>query len=212
MKEQGLLDACWHWPVLDEIRVGTPFKYLPTGEAWIYNLLDRAVSNDVYLLNAPADKADGTFFRNAAFVGSNEAYIVTASFNTNRTVQTGNWVDVVLPKAVFDLPGSVTVEQLHFDDQFSVHNKIRTDLAAAGNLKSVYADHPYTLGMVSEMAVDKVAGWQMVTNGWSSYQSAAYATLNFGSFDAANYSETETDQTFRVWLRSTAVRVLKITY
>ncbi len=212
MKEQGLVDGVWHWQVLDEVRAGSPWKYLPTGEAWAYNLMDRMVGKSVYLLNAPADKSDGTFFRNIAAVGTNETYLVTASFNTNRTTQTGNWVDVVLPKAVFDLPDGFTVEQLHFDDQFAVHNFIRNDLAAAANLAPVYADHPYTLGTVDQMAIDKYSARQMVANNWSAYQSRVYSSLDFAGFDSANYSENTTEQTFRIWVRSTAVRVLKITH
>jgi hypothetical protein len=212
MKEQGLLDGCWHWQVLDEIRAGSPYKYLPIGEGWMYNILDRAISKDVYLLDVPAQKSDGTFFCSTAAVGTNETYIITASFNTNRTIRTGNWVDIVIPKAIKDFPSGVTVEQLHYDDEFSVHQKIRDDLATATNLTAVYADHPYTLGTVDQMAINKTTGWKMVTNNWSSYQNTMYNSLNFGTFDMANYSEDATNQVFHVWLRSTAVGVVRIKY
>ena len=89
---------------------------------------------------------------------------------------------------------------------------IRSDLAANGNLSADYADHPYTFGAVSQMAISNYSAYQMITNNWNRYQAATYGELNFSDFDTANYSEDGTNQTFRLWLRKTAMQVIRISY
>ncbi len=213
MKNANLLDDCWHWSVLDEIRRGSPWSYLPTGLGWLYNVLDRTIGKELYLLDVPDAQDDRTFFRSLAAVGTNEVFIITSSFNTNRLLQTGNIVEISLPKEILDLPDGALMDQLHFDDERSIHNIIRADLEAADNLTPVYKDHPYTLGTVAQMAVDRYAGWNMVVGNMSRYERIVQDSLTFDSFDkGTDYSETATNQTFRIWLRNTAVHVLRIRY
>ena len=213
MKEANLLDACWHWGVLDEIRRGSPWSYLPVGHGWLYNVLDRTIGKELYLLNVPDEQNDKTFFKCLAAVGTNETFIITASFSTNRLLHAGNVLQISLPKEIQDLPEGAVIDQLHFDDEGSVHNAIRQDLDAAGNLAADYKDHPYTLGIVMDMAIDRYAGWDLVLANMSRYHGIVRDSLTFDSFDKkTDYSETATNQIFRIWLHNTAVHVLRIRY
>ncbi|MFA7369500.1 MAG: hypothetical protein WC334_07640 [Kiritimatiellales bacterium] len=212
MQERGLLDASWHWSSLDRCNLPSGDLYLMTGEGWLYNLFDHLQNKNLYILNAPAGEPDGTFFNSMAAVDDHEIYLVTSSFNTNRTLQETNRVDISLPRAIKEIPPGAVIDQLLFDDEGSVHNKIREDLAADGNLLTVYADHPYTLGRVQEMATNRTAGWKMVETNWNRYEAATRDTLTFKNFDMADYSKTETDQVFHLWLRKTGMNVIRIRY
>lgn len=212
LKSAGILDQSWHWAVSDQIRYGGQgnYKQLMMGEGCMYLVLDQLVGGDLYVLDVPAETADGTFFFSIASVKEDATYIVTASLNMDRSKDNqAVWVDLSLPKFIQDFPDNPSVAYTHLFESNTAHYKVKQDLAAANNLNVEFQNNS-NLGTIPQMAINNSAAFQMVWNNFGTYNGRVAQFQDLNNFDMNRYTDGTEKQDFRIWMKKTALHVLKI--
>lgn len=211
LKAINSLDYAWHWGQIATVKSGSTWKYLPTTLGLLMQVLDSFEGMQWYILDNPADTANGTFYRASLFVGDTKRYLLVTSYNVDRTISNaGGYAEVKIPKAILDLGATPAFACRAWHEDNSVYSLIRNDLYAAGNLHTDYSAHAYTYGSVSSMSANATTGQQMVVNNFDRYSNQAKQMLKTNQSYTGTYSTDGTDQTLRFYMRNTSIMILKL--
>lgn len=219
LKAENLLDWSWHWGQMDTVKSGNVIQYLPTTLGLLMQVLDSFEGMEWYILDNPADNADGTFYRASLFTGANRRYLLVTSYNVTRSYAgSGNYVEVKIPKATLDLGPTPQILCRAWHEDNTVYSRVRNDLIAlnktdanpAGTLHADYFNTPYTFGPVKSMSSNATTGQQMVVNNITTYQNVAKTMLKVNQSYTGTFTSDSSTQTLRFYMRDTSIMILKL--
>ncbi len=170
------LDRLWHWSVFDKFRDREgKLRRLPTGQAWLYSVMDAMVGGRSYLL-PPAERADdGTRHLAAISFKDEKALLLASAYNPTIERHASHRVRFRLPETSLKL-ADLEARICRLNRETAVHDRIRRDLAEADLLKEAYRQRPDRLGRLREMTTGD-DGEHLVGERWDGYADRWAASL-----------------------------------
>jgi hypothetical protein len=203
-------DRIWHWELFENINAG---HTLLMSQGWLYSIFDHMRGGEEYSVPVEADSEDPlSRQRGYLSVKENEAILLVANWHVNRLVEESADLRVELPYAILptdmDLAGAI-----HFNEQSSVYDVIRADLAGAGLLAQKHVDHEgkpattlFSKGYTS-MSSDAGAVRAFVLENWERYAALMMQSLELGDF-AGRIEPEKAGRTIRWTGQTPSVQVL----
>lgn len=179
--KQAKANRIWHWSVLDaQIRDSAGVqRSLPTGQAWIYSVLEYMAEGEAFLFQVP-DRGDGV--RRLA-VGSwheGSAVLIFSAYHPDGATRTASTIELQIPANMFGADArGVRIARLNGSN--CVHSLVRNDLLARNLLGGAFADSPAFLGNVREMAASR-EGENFVADNAQPYLNAWTRSLTLRPF------------------------------
>ena len=183
MREIGT-DRIWHWAVLEQIEED---KILLMSNGWLYSVFDRMRGGQLYSIPVATGMDQGNRQRAMISVKEDEAILVLANWNIDRTLHQPDRVTLEVPGEL--LPEDWTpAGMLSLTEGSSVFDVIRDDLKAAGLLSQKHLEHkgePATTVVgrgYNSMAADDEKGRDFVAANWDRYLALMKDSLTLKPF------------------------------
>jgi hypothetical protein len=204
---EARVNRVWHWSVLDtQIRDHAGVRRsLPTGQAWVYSVLEHMADGDAFLLRGV--DSEGGIKRMA--VGSwkvDSVILAISAYHPDGTARPSETVEFQLPPSGFGFK-TRTTRIARLNGSNCVHSMARDDLATHGMLAGVFTSHPEFLGTVREMAASR-EGEVLIAQNESKYLDAWVRSLTLQPFTSQDGAIGESR--IRVRIASPEVVVLAV--
>ena len=165
---QAGANRLWHWSPLDtEIRnVKGELRSLPTGQAWVYLVLERMAGGETFLFPI-ANRGDGIKRLAAGSLKGDSWILMTSAYHPAGAAGPPETIELQLPAAAT----ARTPRIARLNASNCVHSLVRGDLAMNNLLAEAFVRNPRFLGYVREMET-KPAGETLAAQNESKYIAA----------------------------------------
>ena len=155
LREAGV-DRLWHWGLLDTAirdRHGVQ-RYFPTGQAWVYTVMEYMTGADAYLFPIENQAGPGIQRLAAGSFKKDSALLMVSAYHPDGAMHPPETIEFRVPPAL--LEGTRRQPRIaRLNAQDCVHSLVRGDLAKSGLLRDEYRRNPRFLGNVREMAASR---------------------------------------------------------
>lgn len=208
LREAGI-NRLWHWGVLDKFRDGkNQLRALPTSLAWLLSILDSMKGGEAYLLRPMDTSALGTRYLALLSKTDRRTTLLVSAYNMKLSEHSPETVRLCLPAGVEVKGRKITFVRLNREN--CIHDRIRRDLAGAGQLKEDYVKRPDLLGDVRQMVPGRPAEG-LVGQRYAQYTEMWEKSLTLKPFDESIGLVTTGGEGVVVTLRLAAPELLVLT-
>lgn len=179
------VNRVWHWDLFEDFDKEKTHSLL-MGQGWLYSVLDHMRGAELYIVPVEVSGGGGNVQKAALAVQPDRAILVVANWNPDRTKHETVELTVRIPDPL--LHGKAgDFQMLSFNEETSVYDVLRRDLAAAGLLSEKHLKHrgapATTLAKEGyDSMADPVKGRDFLEKSWPKYEMLMRNSLQLGPF------------------------------
>lgn len=157
LKQYGI-QRQWHWLLMDPFRdKANNLCHIIESQGWLYNILDHMAGGEACLV-LPEKSSLPNDVKHLCLVSaqSNRTYLLMSAYHMDFAYDKPTTVEFAIRKEYF--PNSLSVDRfkvLRLNRSTALHDQIRRDMEAAGQLNAGFQKDKSRIGTIREMAVNR---------------------------------------------------------